>query len=204
MPRVPDDYLEARRREILAAAHRRFASHGFRGTRMADIAREAGVSAGSLYRYFQSKEELLHALAEQGREVGRRLRRSVARGSAESPYQQIVDLARRYLEELGPATEPTLRLSVQFWAEALRDPTVAQEVRRSFDELLDVFTGLVTQAQEAGALRRDRTGQEIARAIVALLNEVGLQRALSIELDVAEYLRTIENLLEGLRPERAS
>src|SRR5437667_12033922 len=52
----------AARERILAAAQRRFAAFGYRRTGIAEIAREAGVAAGTIYRYFESKEEVFRAV----------------------------------------------------------------------------------------------------------------------------------------------
>ena len=54
-----------RREEILAAARRVFAKHGFRGTTIADIADEAGIALGTIYLYFPSKQEVFVALNEE-------------------------------------------------------------------------------------------------------------------------------------------
>src|SRR5690606_2349450 len=59
MAKVTDDYLEARRREILEAAARVFIRRGFDGATMQDIAAEADVSTGLIYRYFPGKDDLI-------------------------------------------------------------------------------------------------------------------------------------------------
>ncbi len=56
---------EARRDELLDAAQRLFTRHGLAQTSVADIAAEAGVAKGSVYRYFESKEALLSALKDR-------------------------------------------------------------------------------------------------------------------------------------------
>lgn len=53
-----------RRRQILAAAKRVFADAGYHGTKMADVADAAGLSYGAVYWYFDSKDELFHALMD--------------------------------------------------------------------------------------------------------------------------------------------
>jgi AcrR family transcriptional regulator len=55
----------ARREEILDAARRVFAQHGFKGTTIADIAEEAHVALGTIYLYFPSKEDVFGALSER-------------------------------------------------------------------------------------------------------------------------------------------
>jgi AcrR family transcriptional regulator len=51
-----------RRDEIMAAAKKVFARNGFHATTISDIAKEAGLAYGSVYWYFDSKDELFHAL----------------------------------------------------------------------------------------------------------------------------------------------
>ncbi|MGI8926328.1 MAG: TetR/AcrR family transcriptional regulator [Tepidiformaceae bacterium] len=61
MPKVPDAHLEARKRSILEAASRVFCQEGTQDATMAAVAREAGISPGAIYRYFDSKDELARA-----------------------------------------------------------------------------------------------------------------------------------------------
>jgi AcrR family transcriptional regulator len=55
----------AKRRQIIDGARAVFLSRGFDAASMGEIARAAGVSKGTLYVYFDSKEELFHAIAQQ-------------------------------------------------------------------------------------------------------------------------------------------
>src|SRR5213594_1421115 len=54
------------RARILAAAEERFAAFGYRRTGIAEIARDAGVAPGTLYRYFENKEEIFRAVMREG------------------------------------------------------------------------------------------------------------------------------------------
>lgn len=62
MPRVSQSYLDARRRQIMDAAITCFAREGFHRATMQDIVAETGLSAGAIYRYFWSKEDIVAAL----------------------------------------------------------------------------------------------------------------------------------------------
>src|SRR5689334_6921098 len=53
------------RARIVAAAQERFAAFGYRRTGIADIARQAGVAAGTLYRYFDGKEDVFRAVVRE-------------------------------------------------------------------------------------------------------------------------------------------
>ncbi|GAB4254011.1 MULTISPECIES: TetR/AcrR family transcriptional regulator [Deferrisoma] len=57
--------LDETRERILAVAARRFAERGFSGAQMAEIAREAGMGVGTLYKHFPSKEDLFRAMVDR-------------------------------------------------------------------------------------------------------------------------------------------
>jgi AcrR family transcriptional regulator len=81
-----------RREEILVAARSIFASRGFRGTTIADIADEAGIALGTIYLYFPSKEDVFAALSEQFNELIVAALRDVPDAvSLESTIRQRVD-----------------------------------------------------------------------------------------------------------------
>jgi AcrR family transcriptional regulator len=64
------DKIDSGRREaILSVALSEFADKGFNGTSINGLARKAGISIGSLYSYFPSKEDLFLTVADQGHEL---------------------------------------------------------------------------------------------------------------------------------------
>src|SRR5262252_1664994 len=65
MPKIAEQTRAARRDQIVAAALACFARTGYHATTMADVAAQAGVSKGTPYLYFDSKEALFLALHEE-------------------------------------------------------------------------------------------------------------------------------------------
>jgi AcrR family transcriptional regulator len=63
--RITADAKQATRARILAVARQRFRSQGFEATTIRDIAREINIATGTLFNYFDSKEEVAVALAEE-------------------------------------------------------------------------------------------------------------------------------------------
>ncbi len=59
MPKVTQEHSLARRQQIIDAAYRCFSRNGFHQTSMRDIYQEAGLSAGAVYHYFESKHEII-------------------------------------------------------------------------------------------------------------------------------------------------
>ena len=84
---------EARPAEIIAAAARLFADHGFAATKLDDVARLAGVAKGSIYLYFATKEELFRAVVRSA--VVPQMQ--VVRGMAEAFEGTIAELIPRVL-----------------------------------------------------------------------------------------------------------
>src|SRR6202034_2614673 len=62
-PQTADD--NAKRRQIVEGARTIFLQHGFDAASMSDIARAAGVSKGTLYVYFENKEQLFEAIVHE-------------------------------------------------------------------------------------------------------------------------------------------
>src|SRR5690606_41956869 len=64
MPRVSQDHLDARRRQILDGARSCFARHGYEGATVRRLEEATGLSRGAIFHHFKDKESLFLALAE--------------------------------------------------------------------------------------------------------------------------------------------
>jgi TetR/AcrR family transcriptional regulator, repressor for uid operon len=109
-----------RRAHILAAAERAFLHEGFHATSMQNVAAEARMSPGNLYRYFPSKEAIVAGLCARDQEMlAANVGMLVAGGD---PLSGIERLLRRHLVD-----EPRERFQmiVEIWAEATRKPEIA-------------------------------------------------------------------------------
>src|SRR5580692_7615212 len=117
MVRFTEDQKEGRRREILAAALRCFARDGFHSTTITDIVRESGVSQGTFYLYFQTKDDVIAALADD-RSQSDAMIQAIADAEADPVVGLTVlfDLHGRTLADAQRADER--RVAIQGWAEA--------------------------------------------------------------------------------------
>jgi AcrR family transcriptional regulator len=105
----PDTSLEsAKRRQILDGARRVFLADGFDGASMNDIARVAGVSKGTLYVYFDSKEALFEALIREDRK--QQAERLVFPGDTNVPREQLASFGRQLITLM---TQPELIAQVR-------------------------------------------------------------------------------------------
>ena len=196
MPRVSQQYRDARRREILEAAGRCFADKGFHSTSMQDFFAASGLTAGLVYRYFPSKDDLIATLAGEALE---QLHAGVeeAIGAEEPPGTEEV-LARllRTLDELD-SRERLARVAVQVWGEALVNPTVGAIASDGIARLQAALERLVRTAQEAGQLDRELDPVYAARALFSILPGFLIQRALDPTLDQAGYEQAARALVAG-------
>lgn len=183
MPKVPPQYLEARRRGILAAAQRCVSRNGIQGTSMRDICRAANMSPGAIYRYFESKDQILGALAEQRQVQIRRFFGGLETGSEPGGLAEAVTRLAADLDS--EAAADGLRLDLHLWSRALDSPEVAAPL----DDGLRA-----TVESVAGTLGKEhRNGTE--RLIVALIQGLALQKALDPGLDLGKLAGAIHRLL---------
>ena len=203
MPRVSQDHLDARRRQVVEAALRCFARNGIHPTSMQDIFREAGLSAGAVYRYFPTKDSLVAAVVEQVLGLSQSAVNSGHARPQESPgLEDVVDRLLGVFTAPGPGDEQVrYGLALQIWAEAIRSPQVGDALRTSTQRLRAAVAERIIEGQTRGQLRSDIEPLGLARALTALFEGYAFQRALDPAIDTGAYQRAVRALLEhGVGP----
>lgn len=154
MPKVSEDHLHARRRQILNGARACFARHGYEGATVRRLEEAIGLSRGAIFHHFKDKETLFLALAED----------DAARMAEVVSEQGLVQVMRDLLAGDAPAdwlgtkleVSRRLRTDPEFrsrWAERSRLLTAATQARlqRKRDAGLlrdDVNVGVLTSFLE--------------------------------------------------------
>jgi AcrR family transcriptional regulator len=151
VPKVTDEHREQRRQQILSAAWDLFASNGFHQTSMAQIISATGLSAGAVYLYFRSKDDLIVATAEKAlgaahAAAGELLRASqpVAPGAAMARMVGQIQALQR------DAGGVFFAVAIQAWAEAVRNPVIAATAKHFFAMLMDDLVGILQRWESAG------------------------------------------------------
>lgn len=194
MPRVTRAHLEARHGQILAAAYRCFARRGFHGTTMQDVANESEVSVGTLYRYFESKDDLVEALAGRGREQKAGALEELAPGGGAAALGRMIEQVLGLLAEPGAAL--AARLDVRLWGESLGQPALERIVAGELEALRAPIAAFVRKERRAGRMRGDPDA--VARAVVGLIAGFELQKAHEPDLDPAPYAEAARDLVASL------
>ncbi len=153
------------RRELLAAAQRRFFRDGYHGTTLDDIADEAGYTKGAVYSTFKSKGGLFLALFDEV--VDRRVEgiRELLAGE-DTHAEKLAALARRPVDDEHPQY---VLLMIEFWVHAARDPALLEAFSDSYRRLRAKLAEIAPDDAHFG---RDRW----ATVTLALSNGMALER----------------------------
>ena len=204
MPRVSEQYRADRRAEIVVAAARLFAADGFHNTSMADVISASGLSAGAVYRYFRSKEDLIGSVAERALSAAdETFAHLLADGAAPSPDEALTAILGAISDRIAddPVTGVDItRIGVQVWAEALRNPEVAARANEVYQRLRGHFAEVARRWQAAGGLAADAEPQQVGAALLSLVQGFVLQRLLVAGTDTDSYLAGVRALLATTVP----
>jgi AcrR family transcriptional regulator len=198
MPRVSEEHLAARRQQIIDAARICFARNGFHTTSMHDVIKEAGLSVGAVYRYFDSKEALIEAVAEQV--VGLIVDQldSMIEIRPLPPLVDVMDGVLRLVEaQAGP--DGAARMALPVWGEALRNPRLRELVAGVYQTIRARFVRIAAQAEEEGQLPPGTDPEEAGLVLFGLVPGFLLQLVLIGGVSRSQYLRGVDALLGGAR-----
>ena len=153
MPKIAEAARAARREQIIAAGLACFARAGYHATTMADVATQAGVSKGTPYLYFDSKEALFLALHEEWDcGAGERVNAAIAAlpdGERRSPRAVLLAVAASIAAHVVAEAE-TCRVLMEARAMAAHEPTIAAAVRAADDRAHRQLEDLIAAGVRVG------------------------------------------------------
>lgn len=190
MPKVSPQYRDERRAHILAAARRCFVRDGFHQTSMQDLMREAGMSSGAIYRYFNSKDAMILAICEENLGgIAAIVRESLQHGSgaAEALAAAMEYASARHTQDGFGA------IALLVWSEALRNPALAARLRESFEATADA---LAKTARGSSVTRTDIPPDARADTLLCLLPGYLLQ----MTVRGADAVKAIPDAMRALFP----
>jgi AcrR family transcriptional regulator len=197
MPKVSDAHRAARRDQILQAAWKCFAREGFHGTSMSDVITEAGLSAGAVYLYFRSKDEIIVAVAG-GVFAGieERLLAFVAQDPPPSPAEIVDFLVEQPVLARAQAPADLFPLLLSVWSEASRNPAVNEVAGKLLDELRTVLGQAMHRWVDAGnhlSVHPDR----LAPVMMSLVQGMVMQQAIDGQPPFDDYRAAVRALFES-------
>lgn len=160
-------------------------THDIHALRMNDLAREAGVGVGTVYRHFPTVQALVEALTV-------------------NTVERMLEISRRAAAETDPGTAfsfylrsaLTLQLEDGGLQSVLLSPEdETEEVRAAKREIFGTFAAVLEQAKAAGAVRQDLTLDQLSHLVC------GIEYAVRLGTP-ADRAPLLEIILTGLRPAR--
>ncbi|HLZ56758.1 MAG TPA: TetR/AcrR family transcriptional regulator [Ktedonosporobacter sp.] len=201
MARTPK-IVEDRREQIIDAAMRAFAQKGFSGATNKDIAREAGITPGLIYHYFENKEALLNAIIETRSPI--QVMREIPEQMLEMPPEILLPyLARQVLTRV--ESEQFVQLIRVFLSEALHNPEFRPFGIGVLQQALGFLGHYLTAQIEKGRLRQTDASL-VAQIFIGAMIGFVLRRQVLGDPQALQYSQEqiaaaiVETTLQGLLP----
>jgi TetR/AcrR family transcriptional regulator, transcriptional repressor of aconitase len=187
MPKVSEEHREQRRRQILDAARRCVARKGFHQTSMQDVFAESGLSAGAVYRYFKSKDDIIRAIATDSQRAVTGVLEEILNEETLPSLEEIIGRFAGRVESL-TAGDGALRIAPEGWAEALHNPAVGDVVHGLFTDARSWWIKVAERMRDAGHLAPDADPRAVGASLMCLMPGFVLQKLLLGDID-ADTLR---------------
>lgn len=168
---------EDRRQRILAVAQRLLTRNGWRGTTLAQIAGEAGVTSAGLLHHFSSKEQLLHAVLDA--------RDAEDLEDADIGGDLIVEI-RKVVTRMERSPELVGTFVVLLVENLMPEAPLHDRMLDRWRTAVELVTGAIRRGQDSGRYRRDIDPRMRAVEIVAFLNGMEISWLLDRSIPLAE------------------
>jgi len=193
MPKLKPDVQRARSEHILDAAERCFARAGFHRTSIHDICKEAGISPGALYVYFDSKEALIAGISERDRaEFAERL---AMLATAPDFFEALRALGEQYFLE-----DPVdmHRMCIDIGLESTRNPRVG-EIHQRFDRFIsESFTTLFQKLKDEGRIAPVLDVATVTKTFMVIADGMFWRRAVDPTFDPQSVMPAVLQLISQL------
>lgn len=163
MARTKDETLTAARKgEILTAAALCFVQHGIHQASMRQVCKQAKLSAGAVYNYFDSKEAIIEAIAERDRKEISELSEYLA--NSKNSFNAIIQATKWIIEE---TSKENAQLQIELLSEASRNKTVRKHMEANDVALSESIRDTIISGQQNGTIDKTVKESELTQIIVA-------------------------------------
>lgn len=177
MPRVSQEHLDARRRQILTGARTCFARHGYEGATVRRLEDAIGLSRGAIFHHFRDKESLFLAVAEDD------AANMVATVADNGLVQVMRDMAARAHE---PEVSGWLGTQLEVSRRLRTDPEFARRWAQRSEAIAAATRDRLLRQHEAGVLRDDVPIETLQRFLELAHDGLVLYLAMGSSVDDIE------------------
>lgn len=140
--------------QIIEVAERLFASRGFAGTSVRDIAQEADVNVAMISYYFGSKEKLIEALFSVRMVQTRNQVEMILQNEELTPLQKVNIWIDTVIDRL-MSNQCFHKIMMREQLSSERTPLISEQIREQKMRNMELMKRLITEGQEQGSFRRD-------------------------------------------------
>ena len=194
-PKMPKSYLEARKREIVEAAIKCYIEKGYHNVTMQDIYQTTELSPGAVYNYFKGKEEIFAEAARMSQEKNDLMFSEYVTKNTEYPLSELGKLYMETIRQIDIQKVTALNLSL--YAEAVRNPELAETLRENYKNVLNHVTEIVENYQADGRISGNLDAESVSRVILNILTGIGLQYIFEPDVNMELYLETYDAIIKG-------
>lgn len=193
LPKLKPETQQARRSHILDTAEKCFAKNGFHATTMQMICREAQISPGALYVYFDSKEALIAGICERDRSDFSERFSTVS--NSPDVMAALTELAAHYFVD---KPQHKLSMTVEIGAESMRNEAVGEMFRACDETISQTFTNVLEQLTTEGRIKPALPPAEAAKMMQVIGDGLLWRRAIDPTFDGATMLPSVLALVAML------
>jgi AcrR family transcriptional regulator len=188
-PLTPERRRQQTRDYLLEAAARVFAERGFHGASLDEVAAAAGFTKGAVYSNFKNKEDLFLALLEANQQREMDALHATIDASDVPPEARLSDFAHLIGNQSTELGENWTILYQEFSLYAMRNAAAREKLARFEAVTIEKVAELIEDEQARQGLTVEQTSH-LARIIVALMNGIGIMRALNPDAVDDDFLET--------------
>lgn len=186
---------DKKRIEILKAAGKVFYSKGFEGTKIEDVAREAGIGKGTVYEYFESKQELFEEMvAYNGELYIQNIKNTLDAGGT---FQEKFLALAKYQTRL-------VKNHMTVFKNMACSKIMAREMGAIFlehnEKVAEVLKNIAIEAVNKGELRSDVDPEIVASVIFGTVNQYCGKKVLfyNVQPEDIDYDKVVDTILRGI------
>jgi TetR/AcrR family transcriptional regulator, repressor for uid operon len=196
MPKVTGQYKSDLREKIIQAAIKSFAQTGFDRTKMEDIAKRLGLSKGTIYLYFNSKEDLFLAICEHYLKAVRDQQYS----AIFSKKEDLVLDSEHFYENFRRLEQGKDRVMLEMVVESSRNSRLKKGMYEHRLKVYDAVVEHLNRQIEKGFIKKGIDVNGLASAFVALYDGLTVSKMLGISeaSNKKAWVAMVRAVMEGI------
>ncbi|WP_411345385.1 TetR/AcrR family transcriptional regulator [Paenibacillus sp. WLX1005] len=182
---------ENSRRLLMNAAVTCFSSNGFHNTGIAQIAKEAGMSAGNLYRHFSGKQDFIIALVEE--QQYSMIKHAQKNLNTDNSIEGIIQLLHDYIYM--PVYSMDQKLWLEILSEASRNDEIQNILRKNNLLVQQSFQHLLAEAVVSDSLDPSYQVESLALWLQAMINGLTMRIAIDKNFDINQHFDQFAHII---------